>query len=263
MLQLCTLASGSSGNSMLLSDGKTHILLDAGISARRITKALRELEVEPAALSGILITHEHSDHISGLATLTRQYQVPIYASEGTAGQLCCRIPAAAEVLVPFHPGEELEIGTLSVRSFSTPHDAAQSVGYSVMCGGKRVTVATDLGHLTEEVLEQAAGADLLVAETNHDEDWVRSGAYPYYLKQRILGDHGHLSNETGGALIRHCVQAGARTVLLAHLSTENNTPRRAYEVVRQALAAMGASTERDVVLEVAPRCECSRRYYIE
>ena len=262
VLQLCTLASGSSGNSLLVSDGATHILVDAGISCRRITTALKGLGVDPASLSAVLITHEHTDHISGLTTLTKQRKVPVYASRGSGMQLCYRIPFLEEVLHTFTPGERFSLGGVDVESFATPHDAAQSTGYALSAGGKKAAVVTDLGHVTDEVAEGIRGAELLVAEANHDVEWLRSGPYPYSLKSRILGDRGHLSNEAGAALVCSAVSAGASTVVLAHLSHENNTPERARQVVGDSLTRMGAVPGRDVLLEVAPRSEPGRRYTV-
>ena len=250
MLELCTLASGSSGNCLLATDGTTHLLLDVGISARRICKGLRELGVEPAELAGILITHEHSDHIAGLATLNKQLGLPVYASGGTARQLCYRIAFLEERIHTFCPGEHFEIGTLGVETFPTSHDAAEPTGYALTGGGRKAAVVTDLGYVTDAVLSGVRGADLLVAEANYDEEWLLSGPYPYYLKQRILGDHGHLSNQACAGLV---ARAQARTVVLAHLSAENNTPRLALEAVR---AAAGAH----VTVEVAPRDEVGRGY---
>ena len=261
MLELCTLASGSSGNSLLVSDGATHILVDAGISCRRITTALKGLGVDPASLSAVLITHEHTDHIAGLATLTKQLRVPVYASKGTGLQLCWRIAFLEEVLRPFGPGESFSIGSIGIESFPTPHDAAQSTGYALSCGGRKAAIVTDLGHVTPDVEEGIKGAHLLVAETNHDPEWLRSGSYPYFLKERILGSEGHLSNQDGARLICSAAAQGAKTVVLAHLSKDNNTPQRAYDTVAMALMRQGAELERDVVLAVAPRAEmgCSYR----
>ena len=247
MLELCTLASGSSGNSLLVTDGRTHVLVDAGISCRRICTGLKELGVEPTELAGVLITHEHSDHISGLTTLTKQLRLPVYASPGTGRQLCYRIAFLEE---------------LAIESFPTSHDAAESVGYALSAGGRKAAVVTDLGYVTGAVLRGIRGADLLVAEANHDVEWVQSGPYPYHLKARILGDRGHLSNEAGAELAWTAVEGGARTVVLAHLSHENNTPARAHEVVRGVLERRGAAVGRDVALEVAPRSEKSRRYTV-
>ena len=262
MLELCTLASGSSGNSLLVSDGATHILVDAGISCRRITTALKGLGVDPASLSAVLITHEHTDHIAGLATLTKQLRVPVYASKGTGLQLCWRIAFLEEVLRPFGPGESFSIGSIGIESFPTPHDAAQSTGYALSAGGRKAAVVTDLGHVTADVEAGIRGAHLLVAEANHDVAWLRSGPYPYFLQDRILGERGHLSNEAGAALACSAVAAGAATVVLAHLSHENNTPERARQVVGDALTRMGAAPGRDVLLEVAPRSEPGRRYAV-
>ena len=262
MLELCTLASGSSGNCLLVSDGRTHILVDAGISCRRITNGLKALGVDPRELSGVLITHEHTDHMAGLATLTKQLRVPVYASRGTGRQLCYRIAFLEELLRPVTPGEGFSVGGIGVESFPTPHDAAESTGYALSAGGRKAAVATDLGCVTPEVLKGIRGADLLVCEANHDVEWLRSGPYPYYLKARILGDRGHLSNEAGAELAWTAVEGGARTVVLAHLSHENNTPARAHEVVRGLLERRGAAVGRDVSLEVAPRSEASRRYLV-
>lgn len=262
MLELCTLASGSSGNCLLMTDGKTHLLIDAGISARRICKSLRELDVDPTSLSGVLITHEHSDHISGLATLTKQLRLPVYASPGTGRQLCCRIAFLEECLHTVKPGAGFALGALSVETFATPHDTSESMCYAVSTQGRKAAVVTDLGHVTGEVAAGVRGAQVLVVESNHDEEWVRSGPYPYYLKERILGDYGHLSNEAGGALARSAVETGAHTVLLAHLSSENNTPERARTAVSTALAACGAQVGVDVTLTVAPRTEAGLTYAV-
>ena len=255
MLTLTTLASGSSGNCTLVSDGATHILIDAGISARRITTALKGLGVAPETLAAVLVTHEHSDHISGLTTLTKQLPLPVYASHGTARELCCRIPALETRLHPFTPGVCFGLGTLEVETFATPHDTVQSNGYAVSAGGRKAAVVTDLGCCTEEVRRGIQGAHLLVAETDHDVDRLRSGPYPYFLKARVLGDRGHLSNEAGAEMICTAAEAGARTVVLAHLSKENNTPARAYDTVRAALERRGAAVDRDICLDVAPRSE--------
>ena len=262
MLELCTLASGSSGNSLLVSDGRTHILVDAGISCRRITNSLKMLGVDPKELAGVLITHEHTDHMAGLATLTKQLRLPVYASRGTGRQLCYRIAFLEELFHPVTPGEGFSVGGIDVESFPTSHDAAESTGYALSAGGRKAAVATDLGYVTPEVLKGIRGADLLVCEANHDVEWLQSGPYPYYLKARILGDRGHLSNEAGAELAWTAVEGGARTVVLAHLSHENNTPARAHEVVRGVLERRGAAVGRDVALEVAPRSEKSRRYTV-
>ena len=255
MLTFTTLASGSSGNAALVSSGSTHILLDAGISARRITLGLRELGVEPEELRAILVTHEHHDHISGLGVLTKKRSIPILATPSTCRCLGQKVPGLVPLLREQEAGTGVQLGELWVESFPTPHDAAGSVGYSISGDGGRMVLCTDLGYVTPEVKSAVHGCDLLVCETNHDEDWLRSGPYPYSLKQRVLGDRGHLSNEAGGELAALAVSSGARTVILAHLSQENNTPAHARAAVCRRLAAMGCDPERDLSLTVAPRGE--------
>ena len=254
MLTFTTLASGSTGNAALVSCGDTHILLDAGISAKRITAGLRELDVPPTALSAILLTHEHSDHVSGLRVFTKKAGVPIYATGPTCRWLYNRNSGneIAGLMRAMEAGTGVQIGSLWVESFPTPHDAAGSVGYSVAGDGGRVVLCTDLGYVTDEVCRAVKGCDLLVCEANHDEDWVRSGPYPYYLKQRVLGDYGHLSNEAGAELAAFAVETGTRSVLLAHLSQTNNTPAHAYEAACLRLMSMGCNPERDISLSVAP-----------
>lgn len=263
MLTFTTLASGSSGNAALVSCGSTHILLDAGISARRITSGLKALGVDPAALTAVLVTHEHHDHISGLAVLTKKIRVPVVSSSPTCGQLCYKVPFIDDLVQRQQPGTGVQLGELWVESFPTSHDAAGSVGYSITGDGCRMVLATDLGCITPEVRQAVRGCELLVCETNHDEEWVKSGPYPYHLKARILGDRGHLSNEAGAELAALAVEAGAHTVVLAHLSAENNTPTHARQVVCGRLSAMGADPELDITLSVAPREELGPMYRLE
>ena len=255
MLTFTTLASGSSGNAALVASGDTYILLDGGISARRITAGLRSLGVEPERLGAILVTHEHHDHVSGLEVFTRKLSVPILATPATCRCLAEKTPGLARLLREQEAGTGVQLGELWVESFPTPHDAAGSVGYSIAGEGGRMVLCTDLGYVTPEVKRAVRGCDLLVCETNHDEDWLRSGPYPYSLKQRVLGDRGHLSNEAGAELAALAVETGARTVILAHLSRENNTPAHARAVVCRRLEEMGCDPEEDISLTVAPRSE--------
>ncbi len=179
MFRIATLASGSSGNCLLASDGTTHVLIDAGISARRITTGLKSLGVDPASLAAVLITHEHSDHIGGLSVLTRQLAVPVYTTHATGRQLCYRMAGLDGRVHGFAPGERVQIGGLEVCSFPTLHDCACPVGYALTDGsGVKAAVATDLGEVTEEVRRGVAGARLVVAEAHYDPDSLRWGQYP-------------------------------------------------------------------------------------
>lgn len=257
MLTVHSIASGSEGNSLLVSAGGTHILVDAGISARRITAALSSLGLTTGDIAGVLVTHEHSDHTAGLATLTKQYRLPLYASGGTAGALCARIPHAADVLHLLPRQGVLTLGDAQVTVFPTSHDAAESIDFRFDCGGAALGVLTDTGCVTPEAEQALQGVDLLVLESNHDEDWLLSGPYPYYLKQRILGNRGHLSNDAAAALAQRMASAGTRQFVLAHLSRENNTPERARQTMARALAGL------DVSVTVAPRAELSGPYIAE
>ena len=251
-MYITTLASGSSGNAILVSHGATHLLVDCGISCLRIKRALAELGLSPADLTAILITHEHSDHICGLETLFKQFHLPVYCSAGTARQLAYRIAFVEEVLRWVVPGECFALGEICVTAFPTSHDAAESVGYTFAADGRKAAVVTDLGVVTSVVEDALAGAHLMVAESNHDPDMVRSGPYPYHLKQRILGPRGHLSNADCAAL---CKRVGAQTVILAHLSAENNSPSLALRTVRAALGE-------EITVTVAPRSEIGTRWEV-
>lgn len=254
MMTFTTLASSSTGNAALVSCGDTYLLLDAGISAKQIATGLHTLGVTPRQLSAILITHAHSDHVSGLRVLAKQAGAPIYATGPAFWEWHkkSRCEEAGKLFRQQEAGAGTQIGSLWVESFPTLHDAAGSVGYSIAGEGTRIVLCTDMGRVTSEVRRAAEGCGLLVCETNHDEDWVRSGPYPYYLKRRILGDHGHLSNEAGAELAAFAVASGTKAVVLAHLSQTNNTPARAYEAVSRRLRAMDCDPERDISLSVAP-----------
>ena len=257
MLTVHILASGSEGNCLLVSGGDVHILVDAGISARRITTGLAALGLSPRDVTAVLLTHEHSDHVSGVATLTKQHRLPLYASRGTAQALCAKVSHAADVLRIVPREGSFELGDTRITVFPTSHDAAESIDFRFDRGGAALGVLTDTGFVTPEAERALQGVDLLVLESNHDEEWLLSGPYPYYLKQRILGDRGHLSNHAAALLAQRMAAAGTRQFVLAHLSRENNTPERARQTMAQALAGL------DAAVTVAPRAELSGPYIAE
>ena len=261
-MKLRTLASGSSGNCILISAHGGHVLVDCGISCKRITAALAAFGVEPRDLRGILITHEHSDHISGLATLTKTLSLPVYASPGTARQLLRRMVWPDGLLRPVEPGEPFQVGPFEVTAFPIPHDAEEPTGFTLTCEGRTAAIATDLGYVSDGVLDGVSGSHLVVCESNHDVAWLRACRYPYHLKARILSDTGHLSNDACATLALQCVEAGARTVLLAHLSHENNTPQHARSAAEVVLRGAGVDPDRDMTLAVAPRSEPSPWYEV-
>jgi len=244
-----TLASGSSGNALVISCNETHLLLDAGISCRRISTALRELELTPADLTAILITHTHTDHIAGLSTLLKRCEAPVIGTRQTLWTLADRLGVGGGRLEPLEPGAPAALGDCQVSAFPTSHDAPGSCGYRIDTGDGSVGVLTDSGFVTDEAAETLTGVDLAVLEANHDVETLQSGPYPYYLKRRILGAGGHLCNEEAARFAVALAGSGTEEIVLAHLSRENNTPAMALRAVETALSAAGLSP----ALSVAPR----------
>ncbi|MBR6328232.1 MAG: MBL fold metallo-hydrolase [Lachnospiraceae bacterium] len=260
-MQLCSIASGSSGNCIYLGDDNTHVIVDAGISGKRIEAGLSSIGIKGDELSGILVTHEHSDHISGLGVMARRYGVPIYATRGTLDYISSsksmgKIPA--ELFCEVKEDEEFDLGTLRVRPISISHDAAQPVAYRVAAGKKSAAVMTDLGYFDDYIVKNLEGLDILLLEANHDIRMLETGSYPYYLKQRILGKKGHLSNENAGRLLNRVLNSHIKKILLGHLSRENNYEQLAYETVRLEVD-MGEGPYRasDFDISIARRDEMS------
>lgn len=224
-----TLASSSKGNSVYVACGNDSLLIDAGISCRRIESALRSLGADIKTLSAIIITHEHSDHISGLPTLSKKYGIPIHMTEYSAREMLssAKYHPTADFITVHPPLFELKLGALSVSSFVTPHDSVCSVGYRIEANGETLALATDIGHVTKELEAALTGADSVILESNHDENMLLMGSYPYDLKRRILSDRGHLSNENAAELARRLALSGTKRIVLAHLSPENNYPELA------------------------------------
>lgn len=259
MTTIRTLASGSSGNAALLSRGETHLLIDMGISCRRICQSLAALGLNPESLSGVLITHEHTDHIGGLATYIKKYRTPICCTHAVSRQLAYRLAGVEPLLRPMEPGETVMFGEVEAEILPTSHDCPGSAAWHFITPEGRVGYLTDTGYVVEETGERLLGADLLVLESNHDVEMLRAGPYPYPLKKRILGEQGHLSNAAAAEYAVKTVRAGTRAILLAHLSDENNTPELALLTVGQALAAAGLSPS----LAAAPRNGMSEPYVLE
>lgn len=219
---------------MLLTGWSTNILIDAGISMRRIENSLQQIGLTMRDIDGVLITHEHSDHISGLKMLVKHYGVPVYAPRTVAARLRGMLPEIESCLRVIETGRDFPIGSLKARAFHTPHDTDESVGYRIEERGV-FALATDMGCVTEEVLENLRDADTVLVESNHDVDMLSYGPYPVYLKRRILSNRGHLSNADCAQLVRTLAQSGVRRAILGHLSRENNTPEKALEASRAAL----------------------------
>ncbi len=252
MINFCTLFSSSKGNSIFVSDGKTNLLVDAGVSASKIINSLSQIGVSPNDIDGILVTHEHSDHVQAVGVLTRKYSIPVYANHATLNGFANGPHAPnAHCIRPIVTGMELEIGSAAIRSFRTPHDSMESVGYTITIDGRKLAVATDTGCVTKSMLSSLAGCEAVVIEANHDVGMLKGGMYPYPLKKRILSDSGHLCNENCAWLATQLALWGTKHIVLGHLSENNNTPEKAYKAVHTMLSDNGFEVGRDVFLTVA------------
>lgn len=265
-MRLCSIASGSSGNCVYVGSDATHLLVDVGISGKRIEAGLNEIELTGRDIDGILITHEHADHINGLGVIARKYGIPIYATKATIGEIkkYGSLGTIDESLFQcVEEDRKLVIKDLVINPMKISHDAVQPVGYRISYGNKRVAVCTDLGIYNDYTVECLKGMDALLLEANHDINMLQVGPYPYYLKQRILGDRGHLSNENSGRLLCRILHDQLKAVLLGHLSKENNLPELAFESVRMEVN-MGDTPYKasDFDLRVAKRSEVTRAVVI-
>lgn len=217
------LASGSTGNAMVIDNGEVRLLVDAGLSGKRIEELMRERDISCAKLDGILVTHEHTDHIKGLGVLSRKYKLPIYANERTWIQLRPKIGEIAESNEQIiTTGATLDFGQLQVTSFEISHDAADPVGYSFEQNDVKLSLVTDTGYISPKIIREVADSDALILECNHDIDMLRVGSYPWNVKRRILSDVGHLSNEAAGEALAELVSEKTRRIYMAHLSRDHN-----------------------------------------
>ena len=254
MLELCMLASASSGNAVYIATEKTKILVDAGLSGRRLTAALAEIGADPTTLQALLISHDHNDHIYGAGVMSRRYRLPLYATEPTwkaaknrlgkiAAENCRRLPLSGRLV----------IGDLLVETFPVPHDAAGPVGFVFRTENHAAALVTDLGYVTPYILDRLQQLDCIIVEANYDEEMLMNGPYPWPLKQRIKGNTGHLSNTLAAEMLLKILTPKTKHVILAHLSEHNNLPQLAYDTVYGLLAASGHKQGKEVFVQVAKR----------
>ena len=258
-LKFCSFASGSSGNSYLVKDDKTAVLIDAGISGKKILTALEETDTPKEDVQALLITHEHIDHVKSIPVLTKRIpDLSVYANPATWDQI--QRPVPEDNRMEFRTGRDFQVGSLQIHTFPVPHDAPEPVGFSIHSGDRKISIVTDVGYITEEIGEEILDADLLLLEANHEREMLLAGRYPYLLKQRILGDKGHLSNVSAGECLSSIVQRKdkKRQVLLGHLSRENNDPGVAMLAVRNTLLEDDIIIGGDLQVAVASRDERSR-----
>ena len=256
---VCPLRSGSSGNAVFVRSEKTRLLLDAGVSCKAIEQALHALNEDPCQLTALLVTHEHTDHIAGVGVLMRRYRCPLYVNQKTWAAMKRQIGPIDEDLVHFlEPGQAQTIGSVSVNSFSIPHDAVDPVGLRLQTQDGDVALLTDLGHLDDQLLDHVNGCALVLIEANYDPTMLESSLYPEHLKERISSSVGHLSNEACAQAVSRLLLTGTKHFILSHLSAENNPPDLALLTVGRHLNEIEAEPGEDVQLSVARRCSVSQ-----
>ncbi len=255
-ISFCTLASGSSGNSAYVGNSNTNILIDAGISGKAIQKEMQKLHIQK--IDAIFVTHEHSDHIKSVGIISRKFDIPIYATKGTWSAIENTIgKIKKENKKIISKQTDCIVGSLFVHSYEIPHDANEPVGYYVTDGKSKISIATDIGHITDTVRSNIIDSDALLIEANHDIDMLKMGSYPYFLKRRILSDVGHLSNESCGNVLTQIFNTKLKYVLLGHLSQQNNFPELAFKTVSNILNTNNIQVGTYLKMNIAPRHECS------
>jgi phosphoribosyl 1,2-cyclic phosphodiesterase len=250
----CSLSSGSSGNCYYLGSETHGILIDAGISATSIRKFLKEMGISIHAIMGILVTHKHSDHVRGLEVLTRKYNIPIYTTQKIRKSIISpKSNLSRDNLREIDLQKEFHLAGLNIVAFPVHHDAPETIGFHVSYGNKKITIVTDLGHICETAAEYIKAANLLVIESNYDEQMLVNGQYPYFLKARVKSDHGHLGNHQTAAFLAENISDNLTHICLAHLSKNNNTPEIALQSLRQAFFERGIVAENQLHISVLKR----------
>lgn len=251
-MELFSLRSGSRGNAALVFTDKTKVMVDCGISGKTTACALCEIGVNSGDLNGIVVTHEHSDHISGIGILMRRYNLPVFANRETWDAMSSQIGKVDKSLVNIiDENQNFKIGDIEITPFAIPHDAINPVGYTFTDGEEKVSVATDIGELKKDLFQALRGSKTVLLEANHDTNMLEIGAYPLPLKRRIRGCLGHLSNDDAAKAAEFLVRLGTKNILLGHLSEENNYPELAIQTVRCALEEAGIKLGEDVIVKVA------------
>ena len=257
MFNFCSLYSGSSGNCLFLQTSNTKILIDAGESAKKISSALSSIEVDPTDIDAILVTHEHSDHVKGLGTFSKKYDIPVYANSRTWDAMEEQASKINEKNQKhFTIEENFEIGDLKIHPFKIPHDAANPCGFNIIHNNKKISIATDIGHMTSNIAHKLEDSSFVLLEANYDPNILKCSPYPYLLKQRIAGPNGHLANIDAGKTISFLLNSGLEAVMLGHLSKENNFPELAYKTVVDELISNNYN-ENALSISVAKRSDLS------
>lgn len=258
MFNFCSLYSGSSGNSLFVESQNTKILVDAGVSCKKIEKALEDIDINPSTLDGILITHEHTDHVQGLGTFSKKFDLPVFVNQETLDAMPTQKDKISDKNIKtFKVTEKFEIGDLTINPFSIPHDAANPCGFNIYKDDKKISIATDIGHITNSILKELEESLFIMLEANYDPNVLKCSTYPFNLKTRIAGSTGHLSNEMAGKTISYLIKSGLKNAMLGHLSKESNFPELAYKTVVDELLENNYN-ENSLLLSVASRTEHSK-----
>ena len=240
MLNFCSLYSGSSGNCLFVQSDNSKILVDCGVSSKKIEEALNSIEVDASSIDAILVTHEHSDHVKGLATFSSKFDVPVFSTVETFDNMEKITSKISENnLNYFKPNEKFCINDLEILPFSIPHDAANPCGFNIFNANKKISIATDIGHMNSKILNNLEGSSFLLLESNYDTEVLKCCSYPFYLKTRISGPTGHLSNDMAGKTITYLLKNGLKTAMLGHLSKESNLPELAYTTTVNEILSNG------------------------
>lgn len=258
-MKFCSLYSGSSGNSLFVASDTTRILVDSGLTGKKIQEGLKAIDVDPATINGMVITHEHDDHIKSAGILSRRFNIPIYANTKTWRAMAPMIGEVRdENIKVFNEYDPFQIGDIVVKPFEIPHDAASPCGYSFVHEDRKISIATDIGCMTPSILESIMDSDLVLLEANHDVEMLKIGPYPYVLKRRVLSDRGHLSNEAAGHAIVKLLEGRTKKIILGHLSNTNNYPELALQTVLSVLEMSGFKDGEDFFIDVAHRDRVGR-----
>lgn len=252
MIKFISLISGSSGNATFISDGKTNLLIDCGMSGTKLKEALNSIDVLPENINALLLTHEHIDHTKGAGVISRRYNIPIYATEGTHISMDTGKISEENTRI-ITEGSAFEIGSIGIMPFAIPHDAKQPVGYTFHVNNEKYSLATDIGKMNTNILDNIIGSKSVLLESNHDVEMLKCGSYPFPLKRRILGELGHLSNEIAAKTALYLVQHGTEHIMLGHLSKENNRPEIAMLETYNLLSNADVNVGSDMTLQVADR----------
>ncbi len=253
MLNFCSLYSGSSGNSLLVESDNSKILIDCGVSSKKIEQALNSMSINASSIDAVLVTHEHVDHVKGLATFISKFDVPVFSTIETFDnmeKITSKIPESN--LNYFKIDEKFSIGDLEILPFAIPHDAANPCGFNIFSDNKKLSIATDIGHMNSGILKKLEGSSFLLLESNYDTEVLKCCSYPFSLKSRISGPTGHLSNDIASKTISYLLKNGLKTAMLGHLSKESNFPELAYSTAMNEILSNGLD-EKTFNLSVASR----------